>query len=284
MCASETAILFGLAPETWGSPFALYANKVAGVSAFNPATAELMRIGHLMEPVIASLYEAAHGVGLEDPGRYALYAAGDPPWLLATPDRLVNDPERGLGVVELKNVSEWKADEWEDEPPLLYQVQVQHQLRVLRAHGVTWGAIAALIGGNRFISFPIVPHEAMMRAIVDRCGAFWDSVARREPPAVDATEATARVLAALYPREEPETSVPLPDEATEWHRLRTAAAEEIKRQQDIKDLMTHRLEAAIGAAAYGVLPDGTRYAYKTKKEYVVPSYQVKARRELRKMK
>ena len=56
--------------------------------------------------------------------------------LIATPDLTTHDPDRGPGLVELKCVNRYRADEWQDDPPLAYQIQLQQQLYVATSVGL----------------------------------------------------------------------------------------------------------------------------------------------------
>ncbi len=70
------------------------------------------------------------------------------PCMLGTVDFDVIDPKRGPGILEVKTLGLHRADEWCDEPPVHYAVQLQHYMAVT---GAQWGSFAALIGGQRFV-------------------------------------------------------------------------------------------------------------------------------------
>lgn len=261
--ASEVPAVLGLSP--WKSPFALWSEKL-GIKT-EPREQERLYWGRELEAVIVRRYAEETGRQLEDLGRRTVLISTRWPILCCTLDRrIVGDP-RGLGVCEVKNVSEFVGDEWDEEPPLMYQAQGQAQLAVT---GYTWGALVALIGGNRLVHYDFERNDAFIGAMAERCAEFWARVERREPPDVDASDATAAALAALYPHETGAT-VMLPDDAAEWDAKRQDAMEQIKKYEEIKEECSNWIKAAIGEAAVGIIRGGAKYTWKTvnRKEYVV---------------
>ena len=73
--------------------------------------------------------------------------------------------------------------------------------------------IAVLIGGNTFRYKRMERDEDLIRDLIAAEAEFWDRVQRRDPPAPDGTEATGRLLKALYPTSAPETVMDLPPDA-----------------------------------------------------------------------
>src|SRR4030095_5248994 len=104
-----------------------------------------IRRGKLLEPLVAALYQERYPERTVSDPDGGLFRSTEWPYLLATPDRWVVHPTRGLGLLELKTTTDWQREEWADEPPLHVLVQVQHQLAVLRGQ---WASLAALIGDN----------------------------------------------------------------------------------------------------------------------------------------
>jgi hypothetical protein len=118
----------------------------------------------------------------------------------ATPDLLVDDPERGLGVVELKNPGVGTyARKWENgEPPLFMALQV---LTAAKLTGSGWAAIGALRINDFTYDFDLVPiplHQGAWQALLDAVGEFWRSVETDTPPAPDYARDGA-VIAAMHP-------------------------------------------------------------------------------------
>lgn len=110
-----------------------------------------------------------------------------------------SDPEEdGPGALECKNV-DWlihKKSWTDDEPPLHILLQHQHQLA---ATGYTWGAVAALVGGNDLRIYKYKARPKLIAEIRRRVREFWASIDAGQEPQVDGSDSASAVLAALYP-------------------------------------------------------------------------------------
>lgn len=258
--ASEAAAVLGLSP--WKSPLELWAEK-AGLVEAPTEEREAIRWGKLIQPLLVKEYARETGRATIEHPAYALYRDATRPWLLATPDALTwrAEPDRleVPGVVEVKNVTAYKADAWVSEPPLLYQVQVQQQLAVL---GYDWGSLAALIGGNTFRWVDVAANADFQEVLILKLEAFWLSVQRESPPPADGSDRTREILAKLYPKPEPGVEVALPPESAAWGQRLTEIEAVLKATGSEKSTLENQLRAAIGAAEIGVAPDGTRWSHK----------------------
>jgi predicted phage-related endonuclease len=124
---------------------------------------------------------------------------------------LIEHPEYGLCVCELKDVGFHNRKEWEnDEPPLKFAIQCQHQLA---ATGLEHAFIQGLIG-----RVPVIKHvprnERFIDAMLGKLAEFWDYVERGELPPIDASAATGRILAKLWPEDSGATVVLPPESAS----------------------------------------------------------------------
>lgn len=274
--ASDAAVILGV--SKWKSPLQLFAEK-AGLADVAETEKDYLTWGHRLEPVIASAYEDETGRTTYDPGDYEIQRHPHVPWMIATVDRLVtrwpdDSPHRppvevagAPGVLELKTTNAFRREEWKDEPPLAYQVQLQHQMAVT---GHLWGSIAVLIGGQSFLWTDIPRNQDFIDRLMAAEEKFWQRVLKRDAPEPDASRSATQILQALYPRDT-EPAIELPIEAVDWDRDRTHAIEVIKNYEEIKNECENRLKAAIGAHAAGVLASGARYSWKTseRKGYMV---------------
>lgn len=180
------------------------------------------------------------------------------PWLLCTPDGL-QTVDGVDGLVEIKTAAAWKFGDWKDEPPLAYQVQLQHALMVT---GYPHGTLVVLLGGQRMLWFDCDRNVQFQAALLERLHAFWGHVQSGEPPPVDNTVATAKVLAKLHPKDSGDV-VTLPQEAAAWDIGLTEAKARVKELEAVVRSCENRLKAAIGDATYGVLPSGEAYSWRT---------------------
>jgi putative phage-type endonuclease len=253
---SDAAAVLGLSP--FETPLSVYARKRGLV----PDTEETpaMRFGKLLEPIIAAEYVRETGRTLRDPGRYTIARSEDVPYLFATLDReiLTADGKTVPSVLEIKSTNAFRSDDWLDEAPPHVQVQGQHQLLVT---GRAWVSFAVLIGGQDFRWVDLERNDKFIGVMRERLAEFWRRVELGDPPPAVAED--KEVLAALYPREKPETRIALPPAAGTWDAARRVALDEINKWMQIKEDAEAKIKAAIGEAEAGLLPDGGRYTWKT---------------------
>lgn len=155
--------------------------------------------------------------------------------------------------VELKNAAEWMRSSWTtSEPPLIYQLQLQHQLLVT---GCRYGYLVASIGGQPPVWAELKADAGMQRILLRTYERFWRSVVENEDLPADYSDVTAKAIAARYPKDNGETAI-LPDDAEQWWKDRLAALEGIGQLEEVKGKATNNLKQAIGEATYGRLPSG----------------------------
>ena len=264
--------------SAWHTPYTLFHEKL-GLAPRPPAAAEAAYWGLALEPLLATRYERATDREVLEPPAYTIQRHQARPWQLASLDRLTIDPQKGVGILELKTASAYRAADWSEEPPLPYQIQVQHQLAVC---GLTWASIAVLIGGNQFRWIDVDRHDGFISALVDAEAQFWDHVLNLEPPDADGSDATRALIAAMYPTHEPGKTVVLPPDAVSWDADRMQADAEVKRWAAIKQDAENKLKAALGDAEVGMLAAGVRYSWKTaaRQGYTVGPTTVRTLRRL----
>jgi putative phage-type endonuclease len=249
---SDAPAILGLSP--WKSPLALWAEKTGLVQEPNLEELEYIEWGHILEEPIAARYVKVTGRSLIDPGRFAIRTDPDRPWMHCTIDREVEiapsePPKDGPGDLSIKNAGAYKAKDWEEEPPLLYQVQLQHELAVT---GLSWGSFAVLIGGNKFHWCDVPRNGRFISYLIEKEEEFWDRVQRGDPPPADASDSTREVLLRLYPRDTGE-SKELPPETFDWIERRRAAKAAQKAAEAELDQVENLIKAAIGEASIGLL-------------------------------
>ncbi len=281
--ASDAAVILGL--TKWKSPMGLYAEKT-GLVPMSQEESDILEWGQRLEPVIALKYADETGRVIRDPGNFTIQKSTDVDFQLATLDRVVTGftvasdvVKDGPGVLELKNVIEFKREDWQDEPPLLYQVQVQHQLAVT---GFAWGSIAAIIGGRSFVWQDIPRNERFISLLLQREEEFWRRVVDQRPPAPDDSEATADVIKALYPREQDGQVIAAPAELMPWADQLAAAKLEIKALEVKEREAENHIKAFIGEHLGCVFPNGVAYTLKAQKRasYVVQATEFRVLRRV----
>jgi putative phage-type endonuclease len=242
--ASEAAAALGLSP--YESPRGLYLRKVGLLPEVEET--EAMRIGTLMEPVIAQLYQETTGNLIV---RHQVFRRHpDAPHLSATIDGL-----SAAGYpVEFKAIGHWTAralgEEDTDQVPEHWLVQAHQQMFVMGCERVDFGV---LVAGQEFRTFTVPRDEGLIEAMLPRLGEFWGRVGRREPPA-EFLPVDARIMHVLYPGCEGEVALTEEDarEVDAWEDCRRASAE----ADEAKKAHRAKILERLGNHAVGHLPDG----------------------------
>lgn len=284
--SSDVPAIVGV--SRFASALSLYYDKLGLSTRDTTKYQEFARWGNLLEEPISQRYAEETKRVLVNPnadGKWSIAQSATHPFMIASADRFVIDtprvegaapppPGSGVGVLEVKNAHLMMAHEWtaehNNEPPVEYQVQLQHQLAVT---GAQWGSIAALIGGCLFVWADLARDEALIARLIELETEFMGRLERREPPAADGSESSRAILAHIYPKDKG-TSVVLPPEAIDWHKgLIVAKTIEKLAKADIENY-SNLLRQQIGDATVGVLPGGAggyTWKWQERKEYVVPA-------------
>lgn len=262
--ASDAPIILGL--SKFKSAFQLYHEKL-GLEPVSLAENEAVEWGLSLEEPLSKRFMRDSGRETFAPPAWAIYQHAGIPWLIASIDRWQKYRAPGSSVdavpevlpLELKTANYSKASEWANEPPIEYQVQVQHQLAVT---GCRMASIAVLIGGQKFLWTDVQRDEAFIDAMMEQELIFWRRLNDRNPPPVDGSEQTAETLKRLFKLETGEIKSLGPD-AIEWDEQIQALELEIAALEDQKRLCRNQLLNAIGDASMAQLPNGVTYTYKT---------------------
>lgn len=240
---SDAAAILGLNP--WRSPFDVYLDKIG--EAPERAAGEAAYWGNVLEDVVAREFTARTGLKVQR--RNAILQHPEHEWMIASIDREI--VARPRGVLEAKTTSAWQADEWaEDRAPDMYVVQVQHYLAVT---GWSYGYLAVLIGGNKFLVAKVDRDNDLIQTIIDAEAEFWQQVEDHIPPSVDGSDACTAALKCLYPRSE-EQAIILPDDARHLLSDYQAADAAVKEAAAVKQRYQNELMALMGESDTAYLP------------------------------
>lgn len=258
--ATDAAVICGA--SKWKSPYKLYLEKRKEIEPDDLSDLEWIKWGNILEPVIARQYVERTGSAMSMWPRFTIARHGKHDWKICTPDATqwnIGDEEcLDTGVLEIKTAGTFRRGDWEPEPPLAYQVQVQHQMDVL---GLEWGTIAVLFGGQQFRWFDVVRDDSFIATMHNVLHQFWQRVQDGDPPLIDGSESTAKALFKLHPKDNGE-SIALPAEADTWDSQLSGIKAEIKELEAEKRSMENFLKDSIGDNTYGTLADGSRYSWK----------------------
>lgn len=243
--ASEVAAICGLDPYL--SAYALWAEKSGRLADERESDGDISEAaywGNILEPLIADRYAEETGLELKDYGRTTLMR-GDHPNLVATLDREILAPG-AHGVLEIKAPGFLQRDTWQDGPPERHVIQLQAQLAVT---GLSWGAIAALIGGQDFRIYRVDRDQELIDLALERVDEFMTCVREDVPPEPDGSGSTSRVLKRLFP-EDSGVEVELEPGFERWARQLREARAEAAKQKRLADEAENHLMAAIGHATF----------------------------------
>jgi putative phage-type endonuclease len=269
--ASDAPVILGISP--WKSPLALYTEKI-GLAEPSKAETDYILWGLRLEPAMARAYEEETGrvtIGTSD---YVAYTHERYPWMFCTPDRFVVDKEKGKGVLELKTAASFKHSEWKEGAPLMYQVQVQHQLAVT---GLAWGAIAVLIGGNTFLHYDIPREEAFIEGLIEKEQLFWERTCRGEAPDPDESKSAAEALGLIY-NDPVAKRIALPASLLDWDAQLERGRKQIEEGETLETEASNYIKQALGNNLEGVMPNGVVYTWKTQQRGTGKPFRVFRRR------
>jgi predicted phage-related endonuclease len=220
-----------------------------------PEQSERMTWGKRLQGEIARGFAEDTGRKVELAAPFTLFLHEDFPCVGATPDAIETVQERGRGALEIKNTE----SEWIDDPPVMYQAQLQCQLSVL---GFQFGTLAALHRGNKLIWADMTRNDDFIKRFLGKAEEMAWRIATNNPPfEIDASEDTAKALSALYPVDSG-SQVALPPEALEWTREIELFKQQTKSAEEQIRLRENQIKHAIGESSIGVLADGSMWSWK----------------------
>jgi len=188
---SEVAALFGL--SSYLTRFELWHRKAGNLPEVDLSDDERVFWGAVLEPAIAMGVGKKKGWNLRKVHRYMEHPAIE--GMGASLDYHIVSPDesRGPGALEIKTADWLIFRDWEEgEPPMKYELQLQHQLAVT---GWSWGAIAVLVGGNDLHIFERSRHDRTIARIESAVRDFWHSIKAGQEPKPDFATDTATIMA-----------------------------------------------------------------------------------------
>ncbi len=270
--ASEAGVCAGL--SSYMDPMMLWLQKKGLL--VRPQTPE-QRLGHLLEPVVDTLYRERFP-GICTFGGDVTLRHKDIPWALATPDRFCAEgrpgslrvDEQGVllfcdadYIAQYKSARHVDAHEWgpegTDEVPLGYFAQVQWEMAV---SGMKRCDLAALVAGSDFRVYRIAFSDEVFGSLLEVNARFWhDHVLADVPPPFDGREGSDIYLRQRFPQEK-KGEVLRADRTCEdiAERLRVLRAESRSLEAE-KSLLEQRLCSMMGEAE-AVVGDRFRFTWK----------------------
>ena len=265
--ASDAAACVGCSP--YQSTLGLWAEKAGRVEPQPPADMDAVEMGRLLEPIVLERLRQKTGLWVESwPSELIVMRDGEP-WQRCTPDGLVFDPSRGVGLVQAKTARETDAG-WGEEPPVHYQMQVQHEMAVT---GLSYALLVVLFGGRKLEWYAVQRDEAVIEWLTSVERQIWGYVTLDQEPPPELITGDVMLRAADTMRLHPDddgTEIVLDAAdagiAREYAALCDATKAYKKRRRQLKAMLIER----IGPATYAQA-DGLRLSLKTqeRQEHVV---------------
>lgn len=176
--ASEAGALLGVSP--WRTRYELWHIKAGLIDEEDLSENQRVFWGQKLEPAIASGVAEQKQWHIQKVHRYLEHPSV--PGMAASLDYEILSHPNGPGALEIKSCDYLQWVGWGKKLPLVYEVQLQHQLAVIRR---SWGAVGLLVGGNDLKVFVRERHDGVIDRLTSEVTLFWDSIAQKQPPAVD---------------------------------------------------------------------------------------------------
>jgi putative phage-type endonuclease len=249
--ASDVAGIVGLSP--WSSPWSVWANKVGLIP--EESASETMEFGQWAELMIGPWF--AHRTGL--------HVAGEQTWCthrtrkthLCTVDGFVVEEEPAFGWAYLRQhgfapeplgplqIKAFGPGRRWDEVPADIQCQEQWEMHVTGLDRV-W---LAVLMGRRLDVHELKRDQGDIDMLIERVDAFWNEhVLTGDPPPVDGSDATARVLHDLFPGDLRGEMIDADETMAAVVERWKAAKAAVKEHEAVEKLAANEIKAALGDA------------------------------------
>ncbi|MHB1475653.1 MAG: YqaJ viral recombinase family nuclease [Dermatophilaceae bacterium] len=181
---SDLAAILGISP--WTTPLAVWAEKTGRSPGAAETTA--MRMGSLLEPVVAALYADQHPE--HDVQQIGQALSLEDPVMRGSADRIAHTDDATI-IIEIKTTRR-PEDWWGGEIPPHYMLQLQHYLRV---YGVSHGVFAVLAHGRDYSETPVEYDAHLMDDVWAEARAWWDAHVITDTPPDPTFPADSSILA-----------------------------------------------------------------------------------------
>lgn len=184
--SSDAAAVLGL--SNYKTPYDIFLEKTSPTPVVIDDTPK-MKAGRMLEGVIADWWGEEFKIKVQRDNKFRfhedatlVFSDPDDTWTLervengppmyAELDRLAFSPERGWGLVEIKNTERRIFEKWRiGEMPIHFFVQTQHQFACSR---LKWGALVCLLDGWDLQSIDLMPDPAFIEDLVKSETRFWN--------------------------------------------------------------------------------------------------------------
>lgn len=243
---SEAGIVLGLNP--FKSRLELWNEKVTKTRHLDPDVAMRLKLGNLLESLVADEYSELTGRKLEVQGQKVHPKYN---FILGNIDReIVSSDRKYPGILEIKTKGAF-TDWYDEDIPIYYMAQMQHYLEI---YSYTWGSFAILdLGTLKIKHFDVERDEEFISRIIKEEIAFWGLVEKKVPPEVDNSIACQEFLREKYKVSEDITiDLKENEEAIKWTVMLKEAKRNIKAFDIIETEAKNHLMQIMGTAEKAV--------------------------------
>lgn len=137
-----------------------------------------MKMGTMLEPVVAKLYEESNDVTLT---KASFIRSQTHPFLCGSPDYI---DEKNQRLVEIKTVGGYALKSWNNEIPTSYWLQMQHYMHLT---GLRNGVLVTLCDGVHYREWHVEYNVEYYEALIPKFFDWWNVhvVGMNEPELVD---------------------------------------------------------------------------------------------------
>jgi putative phage-type endonuclease len=253
---SDAAAAAGLSP--WKSTMTLWMEKTGAVQPADLSEQKNVRWGTILEPVLADEY-AKRNPQVKVRRNRAVLRSKAHPFMLANLDRVVLDPVRGRGGLEIKTTGFFAGDGWGEDGcdgaegvPVHYQIQVQHYLAVT---GFDFFDVAVLIAGQDDRYYTITRDQDLIDALILAEERLWGMIQTNMMPDLTGHPDEGGALLSMFPGGQEAVLELSTEDAVRFtdQYLTGAAAEKAGKAQ--KDAAKSNLKALMGDHSKGKVGD-----------------------------
>lgn len=232
---SDAAAVCGVSP--WKTVLELWAEKSGLVDPPDLSDNESVQLGTRLEEPICKIFQER--TGLKVRRKTAAYVHPEHEFLIAHVDRVI---EGGDAIVEAKNTSDFRRDEWVQDKEVPIEVIYQTMWNMGLA-GAKEGYAAALIGGNKFRWCKFDFDQELFDMMIEKAVDFMRMVKDKIPPM--AVYGDDDILAQLFPGNPELDEIDVPEEDVEHLSEKLIFLDELKAEIKVKKEAQKTMEVAI---------------------------------------
>ena len=183
------------------TPYDIWLRKTAPEPIIDDETPK-MTAGKELEDAIARWWSKEFGIRVVRDNKFRLHPTYD--FIFAELDRIAMHPERGPGLLEVKNTERRIFERWRvGDMPLSFYIQIQHQFM---CSGLEWGVLVCLLDGWDMKTVEIFPDHEFIDGLEQKEVRFWNEhvVKKIAPELTNFSD-----VEQMYPTHDPGKSVEL---------------------------------------------------------------------------